>query len=525
VKRAALAMLLAPAAAAAEPDLVLHHAPAKLHMRPPTHVAAAAPPAPADTTTRAFTPSPATERDLAERVIVRVRAGYELDGAPASGQPFAGGAPLPSRFAGSRPWILGEAVVGARDVLLPSLGAYLLSSFQFDAGDSLPSRTALVAPGDATDQRIAIKAGYAEYGTEDPAHHLWLRAGRQYRLDSGAMFAYYDGATVGWKTAAWNVSAFAGERVALYVDTPAGTEAGATAALDLERLRGIPVKLAADVMALSVASHTRSLVALTGSSDPSQRVHLDVRLRAVDSGSGLAFGRAEARVKWAPRRNIVVVADAEQRSGGDVAYDLAAPSAVDVVEIAQQLGVGLAAPAAATVLGARADYRRRAHEVLAFGRVQIAEGTTTSVDQQGWAELGAAYATLLAGAWTTAQYTLREYFLDDAANMPGSAFDNTAGSGLARLHELAVDTTWRPPARGERRWRLGGGLFYRLYDLRSPYVEVTSDGRAGARVHAQWWMSRALHVELAGDVAQPDPALQRELGALTSLRAAVEARW
>jgi hypothetical protein len=38
-------------------------------------------------------------------------------------------------------------------------------------------------------------------------------------------------------------------------------------------------------------------------------------------------------------------------------------------------------------------------------------------------------------------------------------------------------------------------------------------------------MSRALHVELAGDVAQPDPALQRELGALTSLRAAVEARW
>jgi hypothetical protein len=230
-------------------------------------------------------------------------------------------------------------------------------------------------------------------------------------------------------------------------------------------------------------------------------------------------------VRWTPNREIVVIADAEQRSGGDVAYDLAAPSAVDVVEVAQKLGVGLAAPVEATVLGARADYRRRNAEVLAFGRVQVAEGTTTSVDQQGWAELGAAYATQLAGTRTTAQYTLRQYFLDAAANMAGAAFDNTAGSGLQRLHELAIDTTWRPPARGERRWRIGGGLFYRLYDLQSPYVQVASDGRAGARVHAQWWLSRQLHLELGGDLAQSDPVLQRELGVLTSLRAALEARW
>jgi hypothetical protein len=527
MKRLALALAFVPAVAAAEPDLRLRREPATLHMRARRPQVAAAAPLAAPQAEAKFEPVPTTARDLAERVIVRVRAGYEIDRAPSSGQPFVGGDALPARFSDSRPWILGEAVVGARDILLPSLGAYMLSSFQLDAGSSLPSRTALVVPGDATDQRVAIKAGYAEYGTEDkdPGQHLWLRAGRQYRLDDGAMFAYFDGATVGWKEPAWNVSAFAGSRVALYVDTPTGIEAGATAQVDVAKLTGTPLKVAADVMSLSIENQLRSLVALSASSDVTQQAHLDVRLRAIDSGSGIGFGRLDTRLRWTPRREIVVIADAEQRSGGDVAYDLAAPSAVDVVEVAQKLGVGLAAPTAATVLGARADYHKPTFEVLAFGRMQIAEGTTTSVDQQGWAEAGAAYATLVRGMWTTAQYTLRQYLLDAAANMPGSSFDDTSGSGITRLHELAFDTTYRAPATGGRRWRVGGGLFYRLYSVQSPYAAIANDGRAGGRVHVQWWLSRALHAELAGDVAQPDPVLQRELGALMSLRGAVEAQW
>ena len=44
-----------------------------------------------------------------------------------------------------------------------------------------------------------IKAGYAEYGRDDvhKDRKLWLRGGRQFRLDGGAMFAYFDGVTVG----------------------------------------------------------------------------------------------------------------------------------------------------------------------------------------------------------------------------------------------------------------------------------------------------------------------------------------
>ena len=534
-----LAVAAAPAAAdppAAKVDLVLHQQPVTLHLRPPhrkkapppSRVAATGPAAPAapEASATSFAPLPTSMRDLAERVIVRVRAGYELDRAPASGDTFVGGDRLPPQFAGSRPWILGEAVVGARDILLPSLGAYLLSSFQLDAGDALPTRTALVVPGDATDQRIAIKAGYAEYGTDDqPGHHLWLRAGRQFRLDAGSMFAYYDGATIGWKEHAWDVSAFAGQRVALYVDTPTGVELGATAAIDLKKARDLPLRLSADVMALSIHDELRSLVALAASSEPSRKTRLDITVRAIDGGTGLGFGRADARLRWAARRGFVLVLDAEQRSGGDVAYDLAAPSAVDVVQIAQKLGVGLAAPVDATTLGARADIRAGHYELLAFGRVEIPEGTVTQVDQQGWVEVGAAASAIVHGAWTTAQYKLRQYFLDDTANVMGTPFDDTAGTGISRLHEIALDTTWRPPSLAGQRWRIGGGVFYRVYDLQSPYVTITSDGRAGGRADLQWWLSRELHVELAGDIAQSDPVLRRELGVLTSVRAAMEARW
>jgi hypothetical protein len=560
-------LVLARSLAVADPDLALHHEPAALRMRPKkakpnknatpavaqTTVASAAPRGAAggDAQTSApggnappttgaaaagmptsatdFTALPTSVRDLAERVIVRVRAGYELDNAPASGQPFLGGDPLPPNFAGSRSWILGDAVVGAKDILLPSLGAYLLSSFQFDTSGALPTRTALVVPGDATGERVVMQAGYAEYGTDgkDPDQHLWLRAGRQFRLDGGAMFAYYDGGTIGWKEPAWNVSAFAGQRVALYVDTPTGLEVGATASADVQRLvhLSFPLKVAADFQGLDVTNQFRSLAAMSMSSDPSRALHLDVRVRAVDSGDGLGFGRADARLRWAPRRDLVVVADVEQRSGDDVAYDLATPSAVDVVSIAKQLGVGLAAPIDATTVGARIDFRRGPVELLVFSRVEIPEATVTNVAQQGWLEVGGAFATLIEGAWTTAQYTLRQYFLDASANAIGTAFDDTGATGITRMHEVAVDTTLRAPGSLGRHWRFGGGVFYRLYDEQTPYEVINNDGRFGGRVNLQWWYSRELHIELAGDAAQSDPIIQQQLGVMTSVRMVAEARW
>jgi len=558
MKRVALtAALVAASTAHADPDLRVKQLPAKpgakLAMRARTAAApqpgstTSAPlPAPADSSTStsaSFKPIPTSLRDLQERVSINIRAGFDLEGAPSSGTPIQGGAALPSGFSNYRPWIVGDAMVGARDLLLPSLGGYLLSSFQFDASDALATRAGSIVPGDATDQRIAIKAGYAEWGTDPRAANpnpLWLRAGRQFRLDGGGMFAYFDGLTAGYRGHAFDASAFVGQRVALYVDTPTGITFGATAALDLKKAIDVPLKLALDAMGLAIdaiapgstaaapttASQLRDLVALSAHYEPNAQAAVDLRARGVDGGAGFAFGRAGARVRYEPSRELLIVGDLEQRGGGDLAYDLASPSAVDVVNISRQLGIGLAAPVSATTVGARVDWRRATTELLAFARADLPNSTATNVAQAGWVEGGAAVAgTPLGVAWTTAQYTYRQYLLDDSANQMGSAFDNTAGSGLERLHELALDSVFHRQTRGGKKWRASAGVFARVYDVRSPYVTVTNDLRAGGRGDLQFFLTRELHAQLAAEIAQSSPTLARELGPVSSVRAVLEARW
>lgn len=520
--------LVEPAEAAA--NLQVRQLPVRMKIRPA--VAAVVPMAAEPDATASKQVTATTWRSIRERVTFQVRAGVELDTAADSGETLRGGARLPDDFTGSRPWILGDAIVGARNIVLPSLGAYLLSSFQLDASDSLASRSAIIAPTDAASLPLVIKAGYAEYGRDDiyKDQKLWLRGGRQFRLDGGSMFAYFDGATIGYRERAWDVSAFAGRRVALYVDTEHGITYGATAAIDLDKQSHVPLKLAADLMGLSLDAETRMLGVLRGSYDLSKKASIDVRARLVDSGDGLDLGRVGGRVKLADR-SFLVVADVEQRRGGDLAYDLASPGAVDVVQIAQKLGVGLSAPIDATTLGARVDWRtaKGALELLAFGRAERPQGTVIAVDQRGWYEGGAAIAgaplgTRGRGVWATAQYKLRQYDAADGDEGMGSAFGDTSTSGLQRLHEVAVDGTISSGG-GGRRWRFNAAGFYRVYDFRSPYVEIANEGRGGGRADLQVWLARDLRAELAAELAESSPVLARELGMMSSVRGTVEARW
>ena len=157
-------------------------------------------------------------------------------------------------------------------------------------------------------------------------------------------------------------------------------------------------------------------------------------------------------------------------------------------------------------------------------------GLAPSVDQESYVEAGAAVAgAALAGVWITGQYTFRDYSLDENANSTvmsvPALFDNTAGSGLSSLHELALDATLRSQTRGGNRWRASLGGFYRIYNLETPYVVTDSDGRGGGRGSFQWWFTRQLHAEVNAEIAQSSPTLAREIGLMSSVRAAVEARW
>jgi hypothetical protein len=278
---------------------------------------------------------------------------------------------------------------------------------------------------DASDQYIAIKAAYAEWGRDDrrPDQKVWLRGGRQYRLDGGQLFAYFDGGTAGYRAGGLELSAFAGQRVTLYVDTPRGLLYGATAALDLKRARNIPVKIAIDYMGLAidgitddpadadgVAGQNRQLLAIAGHYDVTKKAKVSVRARLVDAHEeGFALGRVGARVKLQPSESVIAIVDGERRQGGDLAYDLAAPSAVDVVAVSRQLGVGLARPVNATTVGAQLDWRRKDSELVLFGRGELPEQSDelVHVDQIGWFEAGAAVAGSPLGTRARAASTRR----------------------------------------------------------------------------------------------------------------------
>ena len=510
----------------------------------------------------------------------RFNAGYELDNTPASGQTLRGGAALPPGFSDQRQFVNGDLAIGAKDIGLRSLGGYFLAGYQFDTQDTLVTRTGYYTPYDATGQQIAIKAGYAEYQSDDKdGNHAWVRAGRQFRLDGGAMFAYFDGATVGYRTDnGVSVSAFGGERVSLYIDTVssasstvtqncvtngiaqpgtsctqnAGLEFGATASIDLKKSKGIPLKIGVDFLGLSIDqvngvgdeplntsldSLLRTMIALTASYDLNKQAHLDNRARGVDTGGGFGFGRAGARLRYSVNKDIMVVADVDQRGDKDYAYDLAAASQVDVVDISRRLGVGLGAPINSTQIGAHVDWRHGNREIIVFGRANIPEDTVTSVDQQGWQEVGIGLAGApLPSSWVTLQYTFRHYGLNDSTtgtmdnglltgNIAGTAFDDLSGSGLRDMHELAADGWWRNKKNNNGQLRLGAGVFYRIYDLETPYVTVDTEGRGGGRLDFQYWLSTQLHLLGVAEVAQPSPTTMREIDTMESVRIALEARW
>jgi len=517
---------------------------------------------------------PTTERDLRERVTFRIRAGVEVDTAPASGETLQGGFPLPGGFADTRPWIMGDAVIGARGIVTPTLNGYFLSSFAFDASDSLATRTATIMPYD--NENIAIKAGYAEYGRDDrkpdgqQPNKFWLRAGRQFRLDGGNLFAYFDGATIGYREKAWSVSGFAGQRVALYVDTEPGVLFGATASVDTKK-----VKLHLDYMGLAITSNdfdgdgnldgeTRHLIEVGAHSELNRKTKLEVRARLTGlpdvAGAGpgeipatkLGLGRVGARLRYEANK-IILIGDIDQRFKDDVAYDLAASSAVDIVDVANKLGVGMNQPIDATQIGLQVDWQtpNRKTEVFGIARAEIATGDEpTTVDNKDFIEVGAGVAGTPigvrgAGVYTTAQYTYRQFTdqgadgdmrIDGVCNdltdtngdgIPDNCqeFGNSASSGVDRMHQLAAEAVLTTRASGGKHWRFGAGAFFRAYDFRTPYREVKNDARGGGRLDLQYWFNRDLHLNLAGEVAQASPTLSRDLGTMTSLRAALEARW
>lgn len=479
---------------------------------------------------------PRDRRDLEERVIFHVNLGYGIASAQASGQAdrsgFAPGDvtdPAGAGFTESRQYLLGDAVLGSRGILLPSLSTYFLSQFKFD----IDGASSFASLNDVYDTRggraLLVRAGYAEVeglgSPESALSRLYLRGGRQFRYGASAFVANFDGLTGGYRGQGVELSGFFGRRVSLFFDDDPGVLGGGGVLVRGKQAYGAPIDLAADYLTFAGGEldSSRQLVELSARMREAFLVdRILVRSRLVDTGDGLALGRIGLEVgvpigSGLPRLS----ADATYRTADDFAYDFLGATATDVVTAPTQLGIGLDPPSDSILLGGRADWRiTPAIELYLFGRANLGLEDPESHSQQDWNEAGAAASWAGRSLTASAQVKLRRHKLEEEASAAGSAFDDTAGSGVSGFEEVA----------GEARYRLGRvrssaalGGYYRIYDTVTPYAEVVDDGRAGGRAELDYWPSKQTRIKAAGEVAEPSPTFARELDTLVSLRLILEA--
>lgn len=484
-----------------------------------------------------YRPIPHGWRDVQERVVFHMNVGVGIATGDTSGDIDRDGTlpgdvtdPRGNGFRGSRQYVLGDAVLGTRGVLMPSLETYFLSRFKLD----MDGATRFSALNDVYDTRggraLLVSAGYAELDglgkTDSALSHFYVRAGRQFRYGAATYVANFDGLTAGYRDPRVDVSGFVGRRVSLYFGDDPGVLAGAGAVLHGKEMVHVPVDVALDYLGFGGGDigDTRHFVEATARTQLPAATRLTLRARYIDTGDGdpgLGHLAAEVRTSlW--RQRLVAVASVEQRFARELSYDFLGAAPTDVVAAPTQLGIALEPPGDSTLTGVRADLRLTpAVELYGFARANLAEqDSATSLTQTSWAEAGAAAGWSGGPLTASAQVKIRAHQLDGDANQAGSGFDNTAGSGEEGFREVA----------GEARYRLGQvhsslavGGYVRVYDVRTPYAEVDSDGRGGARVDADYWFNQKTRVKLAGEVAQPSPSFAAEIGTLSSVRLIMEA--
>ncbi len=478
---------------------------------------------------------PSSWRDVQERVIFKVNVGFGLDSAPTSGDFHKSGFRPDDlvidgeNFVDSRQYLLGDAVLGSRGVLLPSLNTYFLSRYHYDT-EGAAGFTGLHNVYDGRDgQDIDVHAAYAEidgYGEEGTlVNKLFLRAGRQFRLGGARYVSNFDGVTAGYDGDGVAVSGFFGQRVALYFeeDDP-GTVMGAGVKIDGKDMFDVPVDAAIDYFNFD---GERQYIELSGRyvlEGPGTRLYLKTRLS--DNGdiaeeSGLGLGRISLRVRHPIGHKYYVTADVEQIFAREAAYDFLSPVGADVVNVGEQVGLGFEPPQDALRFSARVmAILTKDLEAFGFLRANIASDDSVSSFDNSYQEVGLAVQALLGrNARVGGQYKLRATSLNDSAQGAGSLFEDTTGAGAEKFHELSAEFRY---SMGYRKMTAAAGAYLRAYDFATPYATSTGDARAGGRVDVDYWLKKTARFKVAGEMAQSSPTFASDLGTVTSVRLIAE---
>jgi hypothetical protein len=503
-------------------------------------VAKTATPKPAGKSKLDYKPIPTEVRDIRERVLFKTNIGYGLDVSRLSDKVAKTGiAPgdvvdgQGNEFAQTRQYLLGDAIIGTRGVLMPSLNSYFLSRFSFNAGGD--EFTALNAVYDAQDaQKVLIRSAYAELeglgGPEGGAlDSIYVRAGRQYRFGSNRYVANFDGITAAYDHRLAEVSAFFGQRVSLFFDDDPGILAGAGLKLRGEALIRYPVDLNVDYLRFDAGGDAaaRQVVETNARWRAANNTRVYLRGRYLDDGldtdQSAGVGRVGGQVRQSIGRDILFVVDAEKNFAREFAFDYVGTSPIDVVNVGQEMGLSIGRPQNSTLVGARGNYQINSTlEGYAFYRKRIVKNQREAdAFARPFQEIGLATSGLFGKRLTaSAQYKYRLHTLEADANVAGSDFDDTAGTGVKKMHELSGEARYNF---GKKTADLTVGAYGRIYDIETPYAFLDNDGRGGGRLDFGYWATSFIRLRAAGEVAQPSQSLAADISTLVSLRLLMEA--
>ena len=483
-------------------------------------------------------------RALEEAMVFRFNIGYQLASSGTSGERGLSGL-VPDdlteangdAFRATRQYALGDLTLGTDGWLVPSMSTYFASRMHFGV-DGASSFTAFENPFDTRNARaLLVRAAYAEIdGIGDKRGQLsriYLRAGRQFRYGSTRFIANFDGLTAAYDAPGFEVSGFVGQRVALFVAGQRGLVAGGGFKLRGKELLGKPIDMAVDYLFLdgdnsgvgSARSYLEPLIRFgLGAGELSARARLadNGSIAGASSDQGFGLARLAFDYRQPLGKKWLLAANLAHLTSRELAYDIVAPATVDIVQVSSQLGLGLDSPGNATRAGARLNAQlSRSLELYGFWNGNFAHEQPGVGFNTSFQEFGTAlYARVLGGLHLTGQYKFRAHQLDDDANQPGSSFSDLSGSGVSSMHEMSGEARYR--ARPLRTTLALSG-YSRIYQLRSPYTDVTGDSRLGMRLSANARVSQRLRIDVSGEVAQPSPVLSPDLGTLTSVRALMEA--
>ncbi|HUH04332.1 MAG TPA: hypothetical protein VML75_20185 [Kofleriaceae bacterium] len=481
---------------------------------------------------------------LSEKLIVRASIGFGIDGGELNCAADGMCARPPSGISSEgfdefyysrlRVYAFGDAVVGSRGLIAPSLNTYLAASYRFDQPNLRATAVPSVHDASSVDD-VLVRYGYVEsheFFRQSWLEPLYVRAGRQFRY--GPAIAHFDGISVGYDTAAVSLGVYSGTRVSMYgfsndLVADAGLISGVDARIDMFELKQVPLVLTGAMLRFDATTNFEGGLAIRWSRDAVVRASVRI------SGEVYASQRLSLRTRLS--KMTTISADIESQAANDWPFDLllADPHRTyDSTDPRRYLDFGPQPPRlhlnlrAGTVLLDNIDVLLRGGLAVDRNNAISGDGGTTSADQAGYLEGGAAIEVRVRRTLALGLAALTRIHNRDDPDLsiinPDGPDDLPAYLGVIgerSYSEGGVNVRFEP---GVRAFSANAELYGRLYDLQGPWLALDEETelRAGGRFTVDGVINDRLRMRAEYDVAFAPEHLAPELRSMKSLRVLAE---